>query len=67
MSSRGRPRKVRYNLVCRSGGDILTYYVDLADKKRVETGKGDESDDSDRPKKKAPAKGKTNGKSKGRA
>ena len=39
------------------------------DKKRVETGRGHESDDSDRPKKKAPAKskGKTNGKTNGKA
>lgn len=39
---------------------MLTFAT--ADKKRIETGKGHESDDSDRPKKKAAPKGKTNGK-----
>ncbi|KAI0340514.1 FACT complex subunit SPT16 [Trametopsis cervina] len=49
--------------------DELERKAARADKKNVETAKGNESDDSDRPKKKAPAKAKAkaNGKSKGRA
>ena len=55
-----RLRKVRF--VDYNWTMVLT--SPLADKKRAENGKGHESDDSDRPKKKVPAK--TNGKSKGK-
>ncbi|KAF7796890.1 hypothetical protein EIP86_008075 [Pleurotus ostreatoroseus] len=44
--------------------DELERKAAKADKKRVETGKGHETDDSDRPKKKAAPKGKANGKKK---
>ena len=50
------------------GGAVYTGLIVLlpiADKKRAENGKGHDSDDSDRPKKKAAPK--ANGKSKGRA
>ncbi|THH01723.1 hypothetical protein EW026_g1029 [Hermanssonia centrifuga] len=47
--------------------DELERKAARADKKRIETGKGHESEDSDRPKKKVAPKAKTNGKSKGKA
>lgn len=47
--------------------ELITSRRITADKKRIENGKGHDSDDSDRPKKKVAPKGKANGKSKGRA
>ena len=44
---------------------VLMHSFDLADKKHAENGKGHDSDDSDRPKKKVAPK--ANGKSKGKA
>lgn len=59
MSWRRKPRNVRIMLSRFVDGSLTL--LDAADKKRVEVGRGHNSDDSDsRPKKKAPAK--SNGK-----
>ena len=63
-SLRGKPLKVCLRIsIALTGANVLT-----ADKKRAESGKGHESDDSDRPKKKAPAKANSkHAKGKGKA
>jgi hypothetical protein len=68
MTWRRRQPKVRYVSVFACAATAINCFSsDTADKKRAENpGKGYDSDDSDRPKKKAVPKGKANGKSKGR-
>ena len=60
MSLRGKRRSVRQTLFSRILQVPTNWLNHTADKKRAEGGheKADDSDDSDRPKKKAPAKSK---------
>lgn len=62
MSWSGRRRKVGSIAASFISDWISNYFAD--DKKRVETGRGHESDDSERPRKKAPAKAKAKAKGK---